>query len=230
MNILIIGGSRGIGKETARQLIAAGNRVLITGRSKEHLSEAKAELQSVLTYGLDVTDAVQVDALFEYTSKNFPVDGLILNAASFPNPDTKQSVLEPQPEELAQILDANVVAHYRIARTFLPMLEKSEVGRIVIVGSTSGIRRDKGGVYGISKWALRSYAYGLREECIRHGVGVSLVNPGGTFTETRKKADENDRSLLETSDIGILIATIFRLSPQAVIEQLDVRPLAGDTY
>ena len=37
--------------------------------------------------------------------------------------------------------------------------------RIVLIGSTSGIRRDRGGIYGISKWALRSYAYALREEC-----------------------------------------------------------------
>ena len=102
--------------------------------------------------------------------------------------------------------------------------------RIVLIGSTSGIRRDRGGIYGISKWALRSYAYSLREECKPMGIGVSLINPGGTFTETRKKSSEEDRSLLETSDLGKVIALTFRLSPQAVLEEVNIRPLQGDTY
>jgi NADP-dependent 3-hydroxy acid dehydrogenase YdfG len=62
------------------------------------------------------------------------------------------------------------------------------------------------------------------------GIGVSLINPGGTFTETRIKQSEDDRHLLETSDIAKLIAIVFRLSPQAVIEELNIRPLVGDTY
>ena len=67
---------------------------------------------------------------------------------------------------------------------------------IVLIGSTSGIRRDR----------------------------------GGTFTETRKKSSEEDRSLLETSDLGKVIALTFRLSPQAVLEEVNIRPLQGDTY
>ena len=63
--------------------------------------------------------------------------------------------------------------------------------RIVLIGSTSGIRRDR----------------------------------GGTFTETRKKSSEEDRSLLETSDLGKVIALTFRLSPQAVLEEVNIRPL-----
>ena len=133
-------------------------------------------------------------------------------------------------QELVDLFYINVAAHYRIVQKILPLLARTGRGRIIIIGSTAGIRKEKGGTYGISKWALRSYAYGLREEAKQYGVGVSLVNPGGTFTETRKKADANDRSLLETSDLGILISTLFRLSPQAVVEQIDVRPLTGDSY
>lgn len=68
--------------------------------------------------------------------------------------------------------------------------------RIVLIGSTSGIRRDR----------------------------------GGTLTETRKKSSEEDRSLLETSDLGKVITLTFRLSPQAVLEEVNIRPLQGDTY
>ena len=68
--------------------------------------------------------------------------------------------------------------------------------RIVLIGSTSGMPRGR----------------------------------GGTFTEPRKKSSEEDRSLLETSDLGKATALTFRLSPQAVLEEVNIRPLQGDTY
>lgn len=163
-------------------------------------------------------------------TSEFPIDGLILSAAQFPKPETKTSVIEPDVSELSSILEANVVANYRFVKNLIPFLQKRPNPRIVIIGSTSGIRQDKGGVYGISKWALASYAYNLRDECKKYGIGVSLINPGGTFTETRTKKSENDQSLLESSDFGYLVSALFKMSPQAVMERVDIRPLAGDTY
>lgn len=231
MNIVIIGGSRGIGFAAAKELSKDGHELLLTGRNPENLQNAKDSLQNtVRTFRADITDASDIERLFTYCEEHFMPDGLILNAAAFGNRDTGHSVLQPSADELSEILDANVVAHYRIVRRFFPLLQKSGRGRIVFIGSTAGIRQDNGGIYGISKWALRSFAYNLREEAKRFGVGVSLINPGGTFTEKRVKQGDCDTHLLETEDLGIVIATVFRLSAQAVIEQLDIRPLTGDTY
>ena len=204
MNIVIIGGSRGIGKAAARELLQDGNNVLIVGRNPKTLEETGKELAGAATYSCDAGKAEEttglVDAVKNGKIAGFGdnVDGLILCAAVFPNPATKTSVVQPEPEELQAMLDSNVTAYYRLVKEFLPLLAPGS--RIVLIGSTSGIRRDRGGIYGISKWALRSYAYALREECKPMGIGVSLINPGGTFTETRKKSSEEDRSLLETSD------------------------------
>lgn len=230
MNIIIIGGSRGIGKAAARELIHEGHRVLLTGRDETTLISTQKELGAgALIFPVDVTQPDSAKKLYSFAlEKSFHPDGLILNSAKFPDRQSQRSVVSPSPEELQSILDANVVAHYRIAQIFLPKLP--QFGRIVIIGSTSGTRKDNGGIYGISKWALRSYAYNLREESKQYNIGVSLIHPGGTFTEQRKKEREEDISLLETSDLGILIATLFRLSKQAVIEELIIRPLAGDTY
>lgn len=230
MNIIIIGGSRGIGKAAARELIREGHRVLLTGRDEASLLSTQKELgNGTLTFPVDVTQPDSAKKLLAFVLENeFHPDGLILNSAKFPDRETQRSVLHPSPEELHSILDANVVSHYRLAQTFLPQLP--QYGRIVIIGSTSGTRQDKGGIYGVSKWALRSYAYNLREEAKNNNIGVSLIHPGGTFTEQRKKEKEDDISLLETTDLGVVIATLFRLSKQAVIEELTIRPLAGDTY
>lgn len=230
-HIVIIGGSRGIGLAAAKELAAAGHRLLLVGRDEGHLADAKAQLPpETLTLALDAVNPDAPKTLVNFLrERNFPADGLVLSAATFSDPATHTSVVKPTAEELSQMLERNVVAHYRLVQTLLPLVQK-QGGRIVIVGSTAGIRRDKGGIYGISKWALRSLAYQLRDECKAAGVGVSLVNPGGTFTERRTKKDAGDTTLLETSDLGKLIALIFELSPQAVIEQVDIRPLDGDTY
>lgn len=230
MNIIIIGGSRGIGKAAAKELIRDGHRVLLTGRDVETLRKTKEELQSdTLIFSIDAAKPDSAKKLRAYAEQeDFSPDGLILNAAKFPDRQTQRSVLKPSPEELLAILDSNVVAHYRMVQEFLPELKKGS--KVVIIGSTSGIRQDKGGIYGISKWALRSFAYNLREEAKSYNIGVSLIHPGGTFTEVRAKQGEEDTSLLETSDLGILIATVFRLSRQAVVEELYVRPIIGDTY
>lgn len=231
MNIAIIGGSRGIGKATALELARMGERLLITGRNKTTLLQAQQELPAdTIALELDTTKEEDTDRLISVFEKDFALDGLILNAASFPDPKTQRSVIKPSVSELGNILNSNLTAYYRLVQKVLPIIQKSSVRKIVIIGSTSGVRQDKGGIYGISKWALRSYAYQLRDEAKELGIGVSLINPGGTFTETRIKQSEDDRHLLETSDIAKLIAIVFRLSPQAVIEELNIRPLVGDTY
>ena len=166
MNIVIIGGSRGIGKAAARELLQDGNNVLIVGRNPKTLEETGKELAGAATYSCDAGKAEEttglVDAVKNGKIAGFGdnVDGLILCAAVFPNPATKTSVVQPEPEELQAMLDSNVTAYYRLVKEFLPLLAPGS--RIVLIGSTSGIRRDRGGIYGISKWALRSYAYALQ--------------------------------------------------------------------
>lgn len=231
MNILVIGGSRGIGRAIASALVQDGHKVLITGRESDSLEKAVKEIGGTITaFPMDVTKQEDTNRLVKELEEHFPLDGLVLSAAAFGRPETKTSVLKPSADELSQILDANVTANYRIVQRLVPVLSESGHGRIVLIGSTAGVRQDKGGIYGISKWALRGYAGNLREECKAHEIGVSLINPGGTFTERRKKQDENDRRLLESSDFGILVAALFRMSPQAVMERVDIRPISGDTY
>ncbi|MDO3409280.1 SDR family oxidoreductase [Saccharibacillus sp. CPCC 101409] len=230
MNILITGGSRGIGLAIARELAAAGHRLLLTGRSEQSLAEARSALgEETLVYAHDRTlgGAAEKTAAFA-RERGFEPDVLILNAASFY--DATRSVVEPGAEELERILRANVIANYEWTRTFAPLLEGGRYPRIILIGSTASLRADTS-LYGISKAALRNYALGLREELKTSGIGVTLINPGGTFTERRVPGGEigPDR-LLESRDIALLTAALLTLSPQAVVEELTVRPMLGDTF
>ena len=98
MNIVIIGGSRGIGKAAARELLQDGHKVLIVGRNPKTLEETGKELAGAATYSCDagkaeetagLVEAVKGGSITEFGSR---VDGLILCAAAFPNPSTQRSV------------------------------------------------------------------------------------------------------------------------------------------
>ncbi|MFQ8980232.1 MAG: SDR family NAD(P)-dependent oxidoreductase [Waltera sp.] len=96
MNIVIIGGSRGIGKAAARELLQDGNNVLIVGRNPKTLEETGKELAGAATYSCDAGKAEETTGLVDAVKKRQysgisadKVDGLILCAATFPNPSTQ---------------------------------------------------------------------------------------------------------------------------------------------
>lgn len=231
MKILITGGSQGIGLAIAKELHTAGHELFLVARNPERLdSTIKSFSAKVQGFACDIGKKGQIDALINAARReNFYPDVIVLNAAAFGGPE--RSVLKPSPDELRQLLEVNVLANYQLVQGFIETLKKSQYPRIIIIGSTAGIRVDDGSLYGVTKWALRSYSYFLRNELKQLGVGVTLINPGGTFTQKRVPNEKipADR-LLEASDVGKLVAAILTLSPQAVVEELNIRPLLGDTY
>jgi len=231
MKILITGGSLGIGLATAKELHASGHELLLVARNPDTLQVAKDTLGSrTETFAADLADSVQISGLLQYIEQsNFFPNVLVLNAAAFCK--NSRSVVTPSADELRDLLEVNVIANYQLVQGLLNYLKQSVYSRVVIIGSTASIRPDNGSLYGISKWALRSYAYSLRSELRTLGIGVTLINPGGTFTERRVPSETvaSDR-LLEASDIGKLINTLLTLSPQAVVEEINIRPMLGDTY
>ena len=231
MNILITGGSRGIGLGIAKALDNVGHQLLLVGRNEEHLNQVKGSLKNPpLLFKSDLSKESDRDRLIQHIIQiRFSPDVLILNAAGFP--PTGRSMLNASTQELRDILETNLVSNYHLVQQLLPLVQKGIYPRIILIGSTVSIRRDKGDIYSLSKWALRSYAYSLRDEIKTLGVGVTLLNPGGTYTENRvpKGGEPTDR-LLVPSDYGTLVAALLSLSPQAVVEEINIRPMLGDSY
>lgn len=231
MKILITGGSQGIGLAIAKELHKNGHELFLVARNEERLNKVIESFSySTLGFACDLGKSEEIDDLIKKTQKEkFYPDVIVLNAAAFGR--SVRSVIKPSVDELRELLEINVVSNYKIVQGFIDTIEKGKYPRIIIIGSTAGIRIDDGSLYGISKSALRSYAYSLRNELKNIGVGVTLINPGGTFTDKRLP-DENtsEDRLLEASDIGKLVAAILTLSKQAVVEEINIRPILGDTY
>jgi len=231
MKILITGGSQGIGLAIAEKLYSDGHELFLVARDQERLEKAVNSFDGkALGYSCDLAEPGEIHKLIDATRKaGFNPDVLVLNAAMFGTP--VRSVVKTTADELRDLLEVNVITNFRLVQSFLDSVKKGIYPRIIIIGSTASIRIDDGSLYGISKTALRSYAYDLRNELKNLGVGVTLLNPGGTFTQKRVPNDTiAEKRLLEASDIGKLVSIILTLSPQAVVEEINIRPMLGDTY
>ncbi len=231
MKILITGASQGIGLAIAKQLYAEGHNLFLLARNSERLDHVLQSFgEGVIGTCCNLGDPQEIHtAQKQIAEHDFLPDVLILNAAEF-GPSVR-SVLKPAAQELRDILEINLLANYQLVQGFLESLKRSSYPRIIIVGSTASIRTDDNSLYGISKWALRAYTYFLRNELKDVGIGVTLLNPGGTFTQKRKPNQNTSADrLLNASDIAKTAAYILNLSPQAVVEEMNVRPMQGDTY
>ena len=84
-----------------------------------------------------------------------------------------------------------------------------------------------GGAYSISKFALLGFTKNLRYELRPHNVKVTALVPGAVYTDSWKGFVEPER-IMEPEDIATLIYTTSRLSPQATVEEIVIRPQLGD--
>ncbi len=231
MKVLITGGSQGIGLAVAKELHANGHELFLIARKEDRLKKVLEDYpERANGFAADLSEPSQIQAVINAASqKGFSPDVIVLNAAAF-GPQGR-SVVHPPVDELRKLLETNLLADYQLVQGFLPSVQAGAYPRIILIGSTAAIRHDGGSLYGISKWALRSYAYSLRDELKTLGVGVTLLNPGGTFTQKRVPDDHTAKDrLLEASDIAKLVSALLTLSPQAVVEEINVRPMLGDTY
>ena len=85
-----------------------------------------------------------------------------------------------------------------------------------------------GGGYGISKFALHGFNLNLREEMKTHGIKVTGIYPGAVLTDTWGDFDNSQKRIMEASDIAEMVYSCTKLSAQAVVEDIIIRPQLGD--
>jgi short-subunit dehydrogenase len=171
--VLVTGASGGLGRAIARSLHERGARLVITGRREDALEELRAELgDGVSTLPADLADTASAAALAEGAGD---VDVLVANAA-LPGSGRYDDFSS---EELDRAIDVNLRAPLQLARALGPAMERRGSGHLVFVSSLSGKLASAGGsVYSATKFGVRGFAAGLREDLHGTGVGVTVVFPG----------------------------------------------------
>ena len=179
---LLTGATGGIGNAIARALAARGATVVLTGRRVSILEELAEEIGGEAV-AVDLTDRPSVEALLERAAG---VDILVANAAL---PGSGE-ITDFTPEQIDRALDVNLRAPIMLARAAAIAMSKRRRGSIVFINSLSGkVSAGSSSLYSATKFGLRGFALGLREDLRPHGVGVSLIYPGfirdaGMFAES----------------------------------------------
>lgn len=135
---LITGANKGLGKETARRLLAVGHTVYLSARNEKR-GRAAAEELGTRFVRIDVTDADSVTAAAQTIAADGGLDVLINNAGIEPRlADNKiPTAADEAPELMAQTFATNAIGTLRVLHTFLPLLQQSSAP--VVVNLSSGL-------------------------------------------------------------------------------------------
>jgi short-subunit dehydrogenase len=170
---LITGATGGIGAAIARALHAKGAAVVLSGRQGDVLERLSAELgERAEVLVADLCDGEQVAAL---PGRAGQVDVLVANAAL----PASGHLLGFEPDHIDRALDVNLRAPIQLSRALVPAMSERGFGHLVFISSLSGkVAASGSSLYSATKFGLRGFALGLREDLHGSGVGVSTVFPG----------------------------------------------------
>jgi short-subunit dehydrogenase len=231
MNAVITGASRGIGYETARIFARHGYDLYLCSRQEANLLAAierlKTEFPNSTIDGkaFDLGKKAQARLFGEWVVNTAEtIDVLVNNTGTF----VPGNISEEPDGALEQMLEVNLYSAYHVTRTVLPRLIAQKSGHIFTICSIAALDAyPNGGAYSISKFALLGFTKNLRYELRPHNIKVTAVIPGAVYTDSWKGFVEPER-IMEPEDIATMIYTTSRLSPQATVEEIVIRPQLGD--
>lgn len=188
-NILITGGSKGLGKAIALKASAYGANVYILGRKKEDLlSVSKESNNSIDFLEFDLEDIDNIDIIAKYIEDN-KINALVNNAGISLH---EKSVFEVNRKDFERQFRINLEAPYFLTNSFCSYLLDNHIqGSIVNMVSERGLYCDVL-PYGLTKSALISYTQGMARKVVRNNIRINAIAPGVTATDmTGYKEDGN---------------------------------------
>ncbi len=182
---IVTGGSRGIGLQVARLLVAEGARVLLIGRGEEALRTAaeqcEGDARTVSWLACDVTDPEAGERAVAACRERFETVDVLVNCAGLSLVRSIEAVTD---EEWQAMWDMHVMAPMRLMRAAVPEMAERGWGRIVNVSSSSGKRPGRRNVaYSVSKAAELSLSRAYADVYAQHGVLINAVTPGPVASE-----------------------------------------------
>ncbi len=175
-NILVLGGSRGIGEAIVRRFAAGGGNVAFTYFGSQDAAEALAAETGAQAIR---TDSADRDALVATVAGRGALDVLVANAGTIVMGDP----LTLDPDAVDRMIDINVRAPYHAAVEAARRMNDN--GRIIVIGSVNGDRIPFAGAsaYALTKSAVQGMVRGLARDFGERGITVNSIQPGPTHSD-----------------------------------------------
>jgi NADP-dependent 3-hydroxy acid dehydrogenase YdfG len=183
--VAVTGASSGIGEATALACAEAGAAVALAARRTERIDALAERIKNeggrAIAVQTDVGEEDQARAFVERTNEELGrIDVLVNNAGVM----LLGPILGAPTEEWRRMIHANVYGVLYCTHAALPLMAEQGSGHIVNVSSVAGrFAREGSGVYNLTKFGVGAFSESLRQEGVRYGVRVTLIEPGAVATE-----------------------------------------------
>ena len=248
---IVTGGSRGIGKAVARELALEGVDVAIVARGQEALEATAEEIQGetgqrIIPIQADTGIDESVKQMVEQVVSSFNRLDILVNCAARP----LGSGHEPTVEEITEDhfwadMNVKVMGYLRCIREATPYMKKNRWGRIINI-SGHAARSASSTIGSMRNVSIVAMTKNLADELGPHGINVSVVHPGLTWTErmpeliaerakaqgistdeVKRQLDQGNsvRKLIDASEVAYVVA--FLASPKSIAITGDVIAAGG---
>lgn len=221
---LVTGGTRGIGRAVAQELLRAGATVVICGRNEESLKQAIEDLSrdgKVLGRIADVAREEDVRQLFAFIDQECQRLDILVNNAGV---GVFKSVADLTPEEWRHTIETNLNSSFYCSHEAIPRLRKSGSAYIINVSSLAGKNPFAGGAaYNASKFGMNGFSEAMMLDHRQDNIRVTYIMPGSVDTDFSTRTKRAPWKIAP-EDIASLVLTVLRMPARTLVSRLEVRP------
>jgi NADP-dependent 3-hydroxy acid dehydrogenase YdfG len=232
MNIIITGGTKGIGRAIAELFASRGWDVAVCARTDRDLKEMHKDWEQrfpeseLFTSVANFRRKEEVQAFARQILDHWnSIDVIVNNAGVFIPGD----IIEEEDGAMENMIETNLYSAYYFTRALLPRMLEAKKGHIFNMCSIASLKAyPAGGSYSISKYALLGFSQNLRLELQEKGIKVTAIMPGATWSASWAGAPFPEDRLMQANDIALAVWNATQMSPSAVVEEIVIRPQLGD--
>ncbi len=230
-NILITGGTTGIGRSTAILLAAQGAQVMIFGRHEQELKDAIHDVQAtggtVSGFTADTSNPEDIRRVFKEVDREMGRLDILINNAAL----GYGSVMEGAYADWQYIVNTNLLGYMAMAHEAIERMKPNGWGHIVNIGSMSAdIREKNSSVYVATKAGIEGFSEALRKEVNPLGIKVTLIEPGAVGTDMQPQSPAEQRQkeekmeMLKSEDIAACVFYALSQPKRCDVVVVQVRP------
>ncbi|SMO45660.1 SDR family oxidoreductase [Gracilimonas mengyeensis] len=228
--VLIVGGSGGIGRESAKLFAKSGAKVIIAARNKEKLDETVKSINTnrgkVYAIEVDATDQESVQSMANTIKEKYGEIDVLVNAFG-------QGLIQPfmdiDPKDAKEIIDVNVYGTFLVTQTVMGIMSEDGPNNVIMFPGTMGKYVMKNAsVYAASKFAIQGFTKSLVEEQRRGNTKFSLLYLGGVNTafwdDERVKMKVKKEAMLDPEEIAKVVFYAVSQPSASVMNEVVIQP------
>src|SRR6185503_15221361 len=230
-NAIITAATKGMGRAIAIAFAKEGENLAICSRNGDDLAAFKKELADInpaIKVYTSVTDCSVKQQVLDFAAAAENELGAINIIVNNVGMYTYSSILDDDDEAFQKHVNINLGAAYQLYRYFGKKMIAAKSGHIFSICSVAAINPlAEAGIYSVTKYALLGLSKVMRTEMQPHGVKVTAIIPGSTFTNSWAGMDVDKSKMILPEDIASAIIGAYKMSAGADVEEILIKPAYG---